>query len=179
MVSSPLRALWGVFSNGEWRAGICTTIILLGQAPEFYGESPPVQPRLKSLLPSRSERNRSLSPPLATAPACHAQSAGCAGAEERQVVRGRVNESATFRGGRQHSQRRSRLHRAQLFMTPLDSPQAPAAICYPRLLLTAIRTFILFLRTHPFARGTPHPIFAFPAPKTQPQFASPMSPREQ
>src|SRR6266702_2125628 len=37
--------------------------------------------------PSRSERNRSLSPPLATALACHAQSARRAGAQERQVVR--------------------------------------------------------------------------------------------
>ena len=45
--------------------------------------------------PSRSERNRSLSPPLTTAPPCHVQSAGCIGAQERQVVRGGVDESAT------------------------------------------------------------------------------------
>jgi hypothetical protein len=87
--------------------------------------------------PSRSERNRSLSPPLATTLACHAQSAGCAGAQERQVVRGGVNESATVRGGRHHSQRGSRLHRAQPFMAPLDSPQGPAghrtlSYCCPR-----------------------------------------------
>jgi len=40
-------------------------------------------------------------------------------------------------------------------------------------------TVILFLRTHPLAQGTAHPRDAFPAPSTQPQFASPRSPREQ
>ena len=39
-------------------------------------------------------------------------------------------------------------------------------------------TVILFLRTHPFAEGTPHPKSAFPAPSTQPRFASPRSSRE-
>src|SRR5215472_12890306 len=72
--------------------------------------------------PSRSERNRSLSPPLTTALACHSQSAGRTGAEERQAVPGGVDESATVRSGRYHSQRRHRLHREEPFVAPLDPP---------------------------------------------------------
>ena len=62
--------------------------------------------------PSRSERDRHLSPPFATSPPRHRESSGLAGVE-RQVSAAGVDESAAFRGGRLDPQRRNSFYRAQ------------------------------------------------------------------
>src|ERR1039458_9092632 len=51
----------------------------------------------------------------------------------------------------------------------------------PSLFLSRYQTntVIPSLRTHPLALGTAHPRVAFPAPSTQPRFASPKLHREQ
>ena len=48
-----------------------------------------------SVRPSRSERDRHLSPPFATSPACYRQSSGLAGVD-RQIRTGGIDESATL-----------------------------------------------------------------------------------
>ena len=75
--------------------------------------------------PSRSERDRSLSPSFATSLARYRQSTGHAGVE-RQVSAGGIDESAALRSGRPDPQRRNSFHQAQPQMDPLDPYQGPA-----------------------------------------------------
>ena len=77
------------------------------------------------LKPSRSERDRHLSPPFSTSLARHRQSAGRAGAK-RQVSAGGLDESAALRSGRPDPQRRNSFHRAQSQLDSLDPYQGPA-----------------------------------------------------